>query len=202
MSIPAGPGRSLLVLLGADSSAVALPSGGPHNSIDATLVFGLRRGNLSESAEKEKRMSMAAVLGVEDIDGPLRSSARAAWPRWVAADSGLGVVLDLPDLPRWLKSAVPADRDVPMATLIALATDDADAAVTLAWLLVPRATHIAGKLAEANADIDCFVAGQLWIETRSGKPLNSDVAATSPAASRRLSWSKPRRPSPAGRPRP
>lgn len=123
-------------------------------------------------------MSIAATLGVEEIDGSLMTSARAAWPRWVADDPGLGVVHDLADLPRWLKSAAPADRDVPMAKLAALATDDVDAAVALAWLLVPRAKRIAGKLADASMDIDALVAGQLWIEVRDGIPPTSYVAAT------------------------
>lgn len=123
-------------------------------------------------------MSIAASLGVEDIDGPLMTAAREAWQRWVVDDPSLGVVRELVDLPGWLKRSTPAGRDVPMATLGALAVGDVDAAVALVWLLVPRAKRIAGKLADAATDIDALVAGQLWIEIRSGNPPRSYVAVT------------------------
>lgn len=123
-------------------------------------------------------MSIAAALGIEDIDGPLMTPAREAWQRWVVDDPALGVVHDLVDLPGWLKESTPAHRDVPMAKLAALAVGDVDAAVALAWLLLPRAKRIAGKLADTAVDIDALVAGQLWIEIRDGKPPSSYVAAT------------------------
>ncbi|NMR21490.1 hypothetical protein HIR71_14910 [Cellulomonas fimi] len=123
-------------------------------------------------------MSIAAALGVEDIYGPLMTAAREAWQRWVVDDPSLGIVREVVDLPGWLKRSTPADRDVPMATLGALAVGDVDAAVALVWLLVPRAKRIAGKLAVAATDIDALVAGQLWIEIRSGNPPRSYVAVT------------------------
>lgn len=123
-------------------------------------------------------MSIAGALGVEDIDGPLMTSAREAWSRWIADEPALGVVDNLADLPRWLKSAAPAGRDVPMASLATLAVGDPDAAVALAWLLIPRAKGIARRLADTSADIDALVAGQLWIEIRDGNPPDAYVATT------------------------
>lgn len=123
-------------------------------------------------------MSIARALGVEDIDGLLMTSARGAWSRWIADDPALGVVDNLLELPRWLKSAAPADRDAPMAMLANLAVDDSDAAAALAWLLIPRAKGIARKLADTSADIDALVAGQLWIEIRDGNPPDAYVATT------------------------
>lgn len=67
-------------------------------------------------------MSIAKNLGVDDIDGPLLNAACMAYPTWVSADRDLGVVDNLLDLPRWLRNAVSADRDVPMVRLATLAT--------------------------------------------------------------------------------
>lgn len=123
-------------------------------------------------------MSIAAILGVEDMDGPLMTSARAAWPRWVEHYSELGVVDDLVDLRKWQQKADPVERDRPMVRLATLAITDIDAAVALAWLLVPKAKRIAATLADLSADIDGLIAGQLWIEIRSGVPPESYVATT------------------------
>lgn len=138
-----------------------------QNSIVAAVVPG-----------KEQQVSIAYNLGVDDLDGPLMTAARGAWPRWVADEPGLGVVDDLVDLRPWLVRAAPPDRDVPMASLAALAVDDVHAAAALAWLLVPKAKSIAAKLADVSANIDGLVAGQLWIEVRDGNPPSSYVATT------------------------
>lgn len=123
-------------------------------------------------------MSIAGALGVEDIDGPLMTSAREAWSRWIADDPVLGVVDNLAELPRWLVNAEPARRDMPLARLATLAVHDPDAAVALAWLLIPGAKGIARRLADTSADIDALVAGQLWIEIRDGNPPDAYVATT------------------------
>lgn len=123
-------------------------------------------------------MSIARALGVEDIDGLLMTSAREAWSRWIADDPALGVVDNLVELPRWLKRAEPARRNMPIARLATLAVADLDAAVALAWLLIPRAKGIARRLADTSADIDALVAGQLWIEIRDGNPPSAYVAST------------------------
>lgn len=123
-------------------------------------------------------MSIAANLGVEDIDGPLMTAAREAWPQWVDHDPELGVVDDLVYLRRWQQRSAPVDRDRPMVKLAALAATDTNAAVALAWLLLPKAKRIAAGLADLSTDIDGLVAGQLWIEIRSDDPPTSYVAST------------------------
>ena len=55
-----------------------------------------------------------------------------------------------------------------MARLAALAVEDDDAAVALAWLLVPGAKRVAAKLHDLSDDIDGLVAGQLSVEIRRG----------------------------------
>ena len=123
-------------------------------------------------------MSIAALLGVDDLAGPLLSAARSAWTRWIDDDLELGVVDDLADLPRWLVKATPADRDRPMARLAALAPTDDGAAVALAWLLVPGAKRLAARLAGIAGDADGLIAGQLWVEIRTGDAPNRYVATT------------------------
>lgn len=124
-------------------------------------------------------MSVAQSLGVDDLNGRLMAGARAAWSSWAAARPEIAVVDDLLDLPDWLRSAEPDDRDRPLVQLATFALDDRDAAAALAWLLVPGASRIAARLHDAVADIDAMVAGQLWLEIRSPKvPPTRNVAAT------------------------
>ncbi|HPU13759.1 MAG TPA: hypothetical protein PLQ19_08195 [Aeromicrobium sp.] len=123
-------------------------------------------------------MSVAARLGVEDLNGPLMAAARAAWPGWVETDPELGVVEDLADLRRWVDKATAAKGDVVMVKLAALAVTDDDAAVALAWLMVPKMARLARRLADVAADIDGMVASQLWIEIRARQPLTHSVSTT------------------------
>lgn len=164
---------------GDDSSAVHSPPGGLHNiQLRDVGVLVTRRIDVSATVGKEQHMSIAAILGVEDIDGPLMTAARAAWPRWVERDPELGVVDDLAELRRWQQKADPVDRDRPMVKLAALAFTDVNAAAALVWLLVPKAKGVAAKLADIAADVDGLIAGQLWIEIRSGNPPEAYVATT------------------------
>ena len=121
----------------------------------------------SFQARLEYHMSISKILGVDDVDNLLMTAARDAWPAWVREDPHLGVVDDLLDLPKWLRAATPSDRDGPMRSLAVLAGNDDNAAVALAWLLVPGAKRIGAKLQDVAPDIDGLVAGQLWIEIRS-----------------------------------
>lgn len=123
-------------------------------------------------------MGVASALGVEDLDGPAMTVARAAWYRWRAEDEPLAVVEELIELRGWLKQADPPDRDGLLAALTARAHEDQDAATAVAWLLVPGAIHLADKLSDLTKDIDAMVAAQLWIEIRSGKATSTFVAST------------------------
>lgn len=112
-------------------------------------------------------MSIAKNLGVDDVDSPLMTAARDAWPAWVSDDPDLGVVDDLLELPKWLRASTPADRDGTMRRLAALAATDDAAAVAIAWLLVPGTKRLGAKLRDVAPDIDGMIAGQLWVEIRS-----------------------------------
>lgn len=123
-------------------------------------------------------MSIEKNLGIESLDTPLMMSARAAWPRWVADDPALGVVADLADLQRWWRKEAPEVRDGVLVRLAALAPCDVDAAVALAWMLVPGAKGVGSRLRDLASDIDGLVASQLWMEIRGSEPPQSYVAKT------------------------
>ena len=63
---------------------------------------------------------------------------------------------------------------------------DDNAAVVLAWLLLPGATRVATELGDLHPDIDGLVAGQLWIEVSDAHRLcTRHVRATILARTRR-----------------
>lgn len=78
-------------------------------------------------------------------------------------ERALDVVGHLADLPRWLKHSTPIERDAVLAGLRRLAEHDPRAYVALAWLLVPGASLVAGRLRRLSEVIDEVVAGQMWI---------------------------------------
>ena len=122
-------------------------------------------------------MSVAKSLGVDDFDAPNMREARAEWPYWQGIEPALAVVNDVKDLPRWMKQAEPADRDVVLAALRRVAQEDARAFVVMAWLLVPGASLLAGKLRRLVDSIDEIVAGQLWIQICEQDPMDERYVA-------------------------
>ena len=129
-------------------------------------------------------MSVAKSLGLDDIDGPALLAAGVAWQRWCHQDPDLAVVEDLLDLPEWTRRASTATKDSLLARLHRLAQDDAEAAVVLAWLLLPGATRLADSLRDLSPDIDALTAGELWLQIRT-RPAERCVAATVLRAVRR-----------------
>lgn len=124
-------------------------------------------------------MSVAKCLGVDDFDAPNMQEMRAEWPHWQHAEPALDVVDDIAVLPRWMKRATPAERDCVLAGLRCLAETDRRAYVALAWLLVPGASLVAGRLRRLTEVIDEVVAGQLWIQVCEHDPADDTyVAAT------------------------
>lgn len=109
-------------------------------------------------------MSVAKCLGVDDLDAPNMRELRAEWPRWRRTSSELPDVDDLKDLPCWMQSAEPTQRDAVLIALRTLADSDRRAYVVLAWLLMPGASRIAGRIRRLADRIDEVVAGQLWIQ--------------------------------------
>lgn len=122
-------------------------------------------------------MSVAKCLGVDDLDAPNMQEVRAEWPRWQDVERALDVVDHLADLPRWLKRSTPAERDVVLAGLRRLAERDRRAYVALAWLLVPGASLLAGRLRRLAEAIDEVVAGQLWIQICEHDPADDRYVA-------------------------
>lgn len=109
-------------------------------------------------------MSVAKSLGVDDLDAPNMRELQAEWPRWRRMSSDLPSVDDLKDLPRWMQKAEPGQRDAVLTALRTIAESDQRAFVILAWLLMPGASKIAGRLRRLADTIDEVVAGQLWIQ--------------------------------------
>lgn len=122
-------------------------------------------------------MDVAGCLGAEDLDAPLMLSARASWRRWCAADTALGVVVELAELPDWTRHAPRAAKDDVLARIAALTATEQDAVTALAWLLVPGATRIAVELRDLHPDIDGIVAGQLWLEVSRAHELTGSSVA-------------------------
>lgn len=124
-------------------------------------------------------MSVAKCLGVDDLDAPNGQGVRAEWPRWQDAEPALNVAADIAALPRWMKQATPIGRDAVLAALGRVARSDRRAYVALAWLLVPGASRVAGRLGRLSEVIDEVVTGQLWIQICGHDPADDTyVAAT------------------------
>jgi hypothetical protein len=94
-----------------------------------------------------------------------------AWPRWCAQQPNLCVVAEPALLDAWLRAADPAAADQVLQALVQLAArdggDDEAAATVMAWVMLPAAARVAGRLAYLDPDIDFHVAAQLWLEIRS-----------------------------------
>lgn len=104
-------------------------------------------------------------------------AASVAWQRWCHQDPGLAVIDEFLDLPGWTCRADARTKDALLARLHGMAVGDAEAAVVLAWLLLPGTCQLASKLADLTPDIDALVAGALWIRVRT-QPTAHYVAAT------------------------
>lgn len=122
-------------------------------------------------------MSVAKCLGLDDVHGPALAAAAAAWQRWCHQDPDLAVVDELLDLPDWTRRASTGATDVLLAGLHRRAQDDAEAAVVLAWLLLPGAARLADNLRDLSPDIDSLTAGELWLRVRT-EPAERCIAAT------------------------
>lgn len=109
-------------------------------------------------------MSVAKCLGVDDIDAPNMRELRAEWPHWCQMIPALPPVSDLAYLPRWMQGAEPAQRDAVLTVLWRIAETDQRGYVVLAWLLMPGAARVAGRIRHLADEIDEVVAGQLWIQ--------------------------------------
>jgi hypothetical protein len=122
-------------------------------------------------------MSVAKCLGVDDINAPSMRELRAEWPQWRQMSSDLPDVDDLKDLPRWMQNAEPAQRDEVLTALRRVAAGYRRAYVALAWLLMPGAARVAGRISRLADEIDEVVAGQLWVQTCGHDPADDRYVA-------------------------
>lgn len=120
----------------------------------------------TKADRKGLEMSVAKMLGVDDVEGPAMTLARSRWIQWTTMEPELAVVDDLADLSNWTRSADYEDTDLVLRTLAKLgsSTGHADpAAITaLTWALLPGASKIASDLSDLSATIDELVASHLW----------------------------------------
>lgn len=93
------------------------------------------------------------------------------WADWTAQAPDLAMVQSPRDLCQWLRRAEPSEADRVLRGLAQLSDVEAgasrDAALVLAWVMMPAATILAHQLRWLSEDIDCHVAAHLWIAVRS-----------------------------------
>jgi hypothetical protein len=120
----------------------------------------------TKADRKGLEMSVAKMLGVDDVEGPAMTLARSRWIEWTTMEPELAVVDDLADLSNWTRSADYEATDLVLRTLAKLGspTGHADpAAITaLTWALLPGASKIAWDLSDLSITIDELVASHLW----------------------------------------
>lgn len=122
-------------------------------------------------------MSVAKCLGVDDIDAPNMRELRAEWPHWCQSIPALPPVSDLTHLPNWMQNANPNQRDAVLTALRTIAETDRRAYLALAWLLMPGASKVAGRLRRLADRIDEVAAGQLWMQICGHSPDDSSYVA-------------------------
>lgn len=115
-------------------------------------------------------MSVAMMLGVEDVDGPTMAQARQRWHAWTEDEPELSVVDDLLQLRDWTRTAEPEAKDLVLRSLARIGSEsgsnDPTAIAALTWALVPGAVRIAHELQDLSGQIDELVASHLWIAAR------------------------------------
>ena len=115
-------------------------------------------------------MSVATMLGVEDVDEPAMMEARRRWEAWTAMEPDLSDVDNLLNLRGWTRSADAGAKDAALRALAKLGSstggDDPAATTALTWALVPGAATVAYRLSDLASNIDEFVASHLWTSAK------------------------------------
>jgi len=113
-------------------------------------------------------MSVASQLGIDEVVMPDFAAER--WSRWSATEPRLHLVGHPAALVAWRREALPDRVNDVLLGLARLAAvdgvDDPDAALVLAWLLLPAAENVRQHLRHLGRRVDETVAAQLWIEVR------------------------------------
>lgn len=76
-----------------------------------------------------------------------------------------------------MKAAEPPRRDAVLTVLRGIADEDPQAYLALAWLLMPGAARVAGRIRRLVDEIDEIVAGQLWIQLCQHYPTDGSYVA-------------------------
>ncbi len=120
-------------------------------------------------------MSVATALRMCRAD--VQHVIRLRWADWLERRPELADVDDPADLDQWLFASGPARADTALRAFAWLAAvdgeDDRDAALVLAWVMLPAAQALARRFAPCGISDD-QVAAQLWIDVRS-YPWNSNA---------------------------
>lgn len=114
-------------------------------------------------------MTVAETVGVTaDL---ITDLLKAHWADWAAQAPDLFLVPRPDRLVDWLRTAGSHDADRVLRALAQLSDADSgdsrEAALVLAWVMMPAATILAHQLRSLSEDIDCHVAAHLWIAVRS-----------------------------------
>jgi len=114
-------------------------------------------------------MNVTEMLGLQD--DRMEALVEGHWAAWVAVEPRLARVGDPMRLDAWRREAAPDAANAMLLSLARLAAfdgaDDTDAALVLAWLLLPTALRVRRTLWSLSERIDEVVAAQLWVEVRS-----------------------------------
>jgi hypothetical protein len=114
-------------------------------------------------------MNVTDMLGLQDVR--MEALVERHWAAWVAVDPRLASVGDPMRLDAWRRKAAPETANAVLLGLARLAAfdggDDTNAALVLAWLLLPTALRVRRSLWSVSDRIDEVVAAQLWVEVRS-----------------------------------
>jgi len=114
-------------------------------------------------------MTIKSLLGLDD--DRVAELAADRWPTWVSVAPELGHIKDPRNLFFRTDTAAAEPTNEVLLAFARLAAfdgaDDHDAALALAWLLVPMAVAARRQASCAGADLDAVVASHLWLEARS-----------------------------------
>ncbi|GAA3524699.1 hypothetical protein GCM10022234_21850 [Aeromicrobium panaciterrae] len=120
-------------------------------------------------------MSVATMLGVDDVDAPAMMEARVSWSRWASEEPALADIADLLELRGWTRQADLIPRDAAIRALAKLGSptggNEQAATTALTWALVPGATNLARRLADLNvsANVNALIASHLWTSAKTFK---------------------------------
>lgn len=111
----------------------------------------------------ETALGLSAALADQIID--------RRWSEWIVSRPALAGA-DSARLRQWTRTTAVQDANDALYDLAVLAAvdggDDPDAAMLLAWCLLPAACRLAHELVDVDpAEVDHVVASQVWIEIRS-----------------------------------